>query len=497
MGDAPLLSGFVDAAKVDAHNLEGKGSRASLDRSPKENWVERAGGLPPYVREVARAIEREQGMPLERAIPIAIGRIKKWARGGGDVTAATRAKAAAALAEWEALKAKSGAKFDSDLLAELERKAMPAFIKDKIAARDDDDDEGDPKRKPHKYVAPAGGGGLCKKCMAPKGAKVHVDTADDEKAIALIESYKALGEVLARAGALPGGDELGDATFDNDALDAKGLTLEELQRADNLRGVVAADDMTDLLARGAALRAAVETKAASKKPEGFATVAERVAAARGFDEGAASAKGEEPKGPKKGRKVRTDAGASRYGVPIGEFYTKEKGEGPVERGESGERTRAAQKALVAAGLLDAKDGTNGDAEDGFFGPKTEAAIKKWQDENDLEVTGVLDEETERMLVKARLKPDSGDGGDESDPKPVTLGDVSDAEWDRLLAAGWRGKPGDRAERLYPPTAPKKAAAAKGDASTEAIRAQLAAMPAAERERLVERARQVVAALAAL
>lgn len=88
-------------------------SSASLDRSPRSNWVENVsgpgGGLPRYVRKIARAIERT-GKTLSTSIAIAISRIKVWAGGGGNVKADTRAKAAVALAQWEALKAKAGAK---------------------------------------------------------------------------------------------------------------------------------------------------------------------------------------------------------------------------------------------------------------------------------------------------------------------------------------------------------------------------------------------------
>lgn len=83
-------------------------SSASLDRSPKKNWVENAGGLPPYIRKIARAIHEKRGIPLSQAIPFAIGRIKRWAAGGDNVTAATQAKAAAAIAAWERLKGKAG-----------------------------------------------------------------------------------------------------------------------------------------------------------------------------------------------------------------------------------------------------------------------------------------------------------------------------------------------------------------------------------------------------
>jgi hypothetical protein len=82
-------------------------SSATLDRSPRKNWVEEAGGLPPYVRKIARAIHEKRGIPLSQAIPYAIGRLKTWAAGGDNVNADTRAKAAAAIAAWEKLKAKA------------------------------------------------------------------------------------------------------------------------------------------------------------------------------------------------------------------------------------------------------------------------------------------------------------------------------------------------------------------------------------------------------
>lgn len=96
-------------ADLDETVLELATSSASLDRSPKKNWVENAGGLPPYVRKLARAISR-RGKSLDRAIAIAISRVKAWAAGGGDVDADTRAKAVKALAQWNAIKAKSAAK---------------------------------------------------------------------------------------------------------------------------------------------------------------------------------------------------------------------------------------------------------------------------------------------------------------------------------------------------------------------------------------------------
>ena len=78
-----------------------------LNWSPKVNWVEANGGLPPYLEKITIGIMKGTWYPRERAIPIAISRIKVWARGGGGVNADTVAKAAAALAAWEALKAKA------------------------------------------------------------------------------------------------------------------------------------------------------------------------------------------------------------------------------------------------------------------------------------------------------------------------------------------------------------------------------------------------------
>lgn len=84
----------------------------SLESKPgdDDNWIERAGGsLPNYVCEVAKGVMRS-GKTKSAAIAIAISRIKKWAAGGDEVNADTRAKAVKALAQWTALKAKNAAK---------------------------------------------------------------------------------------------------------------------------------------------------------------------------------------------------------------------------------------------------------------------------------------------------------------------------------------------------------------------------------------------------
>jgi hypothetical protein len=85
-------------------------SVGKLDRSPKSNWVEDAGGLPAYIEEIADSLHRKRGMDISRAIATAVSRCKKWAAGGENVNPDTRAKAAKAIAQWEALKAKARAK---------------------------------------------------------------------------------------------------------------------------------------------------------------------------------------------------------------------------------------------------------------------------------------------------------------------------------------------------------------------------------------------------
>jgi hypothetical protein len=86
-------------------------SSLAVKPGDNDNWIEAVGGkLPSFVRAVAHALMRERGFPRSQAIQVAIGQMKNWASGRGDVTAKTRAKAAKAVAEWTALKAKAAAK---------------------------------------------------------------------------------------------------------------------------------------------------------------------------------------------------------------------------------------------------------------------------------------------------------------------------------------------------------------------------------------------------
>ena len=92
----------------DDHALIVAFAGCSLDESPGSNWVQEAGGLPEYICEIARAVKRT-GKTTSEAISIAVSRVKVWASGKG-VDKDTQAKAAKAVAEWEAKKAKSKAK---------------------------------------------------------------------------------------------------------------------------------------------------------------------------------------------------------------------------------------------------------------------------------------------------------------------------------------------------------------------------------------------------
>lgn len=85
-----------------------------LNWSPRENWVEKHGGLPRLIERVAIHI-MEHGRPREQAIPAAINWVK-WICTTGDVknfpgtqsvNPPSRAEACKAMAEWQALKARS------------------------------------------------------------------------------------------------------------------------------------------------------------------------------------------------------------------------------------------------------------------------------------------------------------------------------------------------------------------------------------------------------
>jgi hypothetical protein len=90
-------------------------ARGRLNESPKENWVDKVGGLPDYIDRIAVHLVGK-GMERGHAIATAVNAVKK-ACATGDLNypgiqkenAGSQAEACAAVAEWEAKKAKSHA----------------------------------------------------------------------------------------------------------------------------------------------------------------------------------------------------------------------------------------------------------------------------------------------------------------------------------------------------------------------------------------------------
>lgn len=108
---ASHLDGLQDDFGNDSEEKRAGGhssrAHADLERAPgkADNWVEKAGGLPKYIERIAKHLHYDQGMTISQAIATAINTVKRWAKGGGDVKPDTVAKAQAALAQWEKMKA--------------------------------------------------------------------------------------------------------------------------------------------------------------------------------------------------------------------------------------------------------------------------------------------------------------------------------------------------------------------------------------------------------
>lgn len=75
---------------------------------PKPLWHKKGPQwhLPYYIQHIANDLI-SAGHGESQAIAIAIGTVKRWARGGGKVDSNTRAAASKALAEWEKLKSEA------------------------------------------------------------------------------------------------------------------------------------------------------------------------------------------------------------------------------------------------------------------------------------------------------------------------------------------------------------------------------------------------------
>lgn len=78
-------------------------AKGKLDWSPKSNWVEKAGGLPPGIESMAIHIMKESGLTREQAIPAAVNRAKALAAKG-------QARWVKEVAQWEKMKASTKGK---------------------------------------------------------------------------------------------------------------------------------------------------------------------------------------------------------------------------------------------------------------------------------------------------------------------------------------------------------------------------------------------------
>lgn len=89
-----------------------------LERVPgKQNWVDHAGGLPNYIERIAKHIHADSGYTISHAIASAVNRVKKLIATGSP---ATKAKAAKALAQWEAKKKRGNKNLtDGELIKEV------------------------------------------------------------------------------------------------------------------------------------------------------------------------------------------------------------------------------------------------------------------------------------------------------------------------------------------------------------------------------------------
>lgn len=90
-------------------------SRAKLYAVEEFNWVEKAGGLPQYIKRIAKHLQK-QGKDEGHAIAIAVNAVKKMCATGDlnypgkqNVNPGSKAEACAAVAEWEEKKARHSA----------------------------------------------------------------------------------------------------------------------------------------------------------------------------------------------------------------------------------------------------------------------------------------------------------------------------------------------------------------------------------------------------
>jgi peptidoglycan hydrolase-like protein with peptidoglycan-binding domain len=198
----------------------------------------------------------------------------------------------------------------------------------------------------------------------------------------------------------------------------------------------------------------------------------------------AASSGSGSSGGKVARIVRSEAGARRYGVRVGEAYTD--GAAPA-RGEAGPKVTKAKEGLAALGLFDdlGKEGIQSDV----FGPRLEAGIKEFQKRQGMPVTGKLDEATQKAIAEKAPAGDPPDG-----KKPVTEG-VGDKPGPGRPAGSSAGGSADGGTGRQPGKPGPGAGLVRGrpKMSPEKAKQVFAGLDPAAQKRVLARARALIAA----
>lgn len=112
LSDAKLEADAVELS-ADQDELLLSAGGCDLSKVPgAQNWIEKNPvhkGLPEYIKSIACALVRDHGFTISRAIATAVSRVKVWAV-SPNTKPDTKAKAAAAISEWNAMRAGSHAK---------------------------------------------------------------------------------------------------------------------------------------------------------------------------------------------------------------------------------------------------------------------------------------------------------------------------------------------------------------------------------------------------
>jgi hypothetical protein len=123
----PLLVNLAIATKRKKKEHSSK-IHPGLDRSPKENWVDKAGGLPDYIERIAKHIHYDSGLSIDHAIAAAVERVKVLAAKGNP-------EAIKALAEWNAKRKRGGSRKLSGVAGQVLNLALIRQSKPKGSAQ--------------------------------------------------------------------------------------------------------------------------------------------------------------------------------------------------------------------------------------------------------------------------------------------------------------------------------------------------------------------------